>query len=170
MTKMETLKVTAAGDREIVMTREFDAPRSLVFDAMTRPELLKRWYFGPAGWTLSVCEIDLKVGGTYRYVWSRPGRPDMGMSGVYRDIVQPDRIVQTESFDESWYPGEALATFVLMEQDGKTTLKLTVLYESLEARDGVHRSEANKGLAEAYDRLEELLASPALKNGFEKRR
>ncbi len=103
-----TLKVSTTGDREIVMIRVFDAPRALVFEAMTRPQLLRRWFFGPPGWTLTVCEIDLKVGGRYRYVWRRPDGAEMGMGGVFREVVPPERIVQTEAFDESWYPGEAI--------------------------------------------------------------
>src|SRR3989442_94476 len=79
-----TLKVTTPTDREIAMTRVFDAPRRLVFDALTKPELLNRWFFGPPGWSLVVCEIDLKVGGAYRFVWRGPDGTEMGMRGVYR--------------------------------------------------------------------------------------
>jgi uncharacterized protein YndB with AHSA1/START domain len=158
MTNTGTLKVTTPTDRAIVMTRVFDAPRRLVFDALTQPELLQRWFFGPPGWSLVVCEIDLRVGGAYRYVWSRPGGTDMGMGGVYREIVPPERIVNTEAFDESWYPGEALVTTVLVEQGGKTTLTLTVLYESREARDAVLKTPMEHGVAAGYDRLAELLA------------
>src|SRR5262249_52644506 len=94
------VKIAGRGDREIVMTRVFDAPRRLVFEALTRPKLLKRWLGVRGGWSLAVCEIDLKVGGTYRYVWRRGG-PDgtsMGLRGIYREIVPPERIVNTESF------------------------------------------------------------------------
>src|SRR2546425_9367123 len=97
------LKVTAQSEREIVMTRVFDAPRRLVFDALTKPELLKRWLGVHNGWSLVVCEIDLKVGGTYRYVWRGPDGTDMGMRGIYREIVLSERLVVTESFDQSWY-------------------------------------------------------------------
>lgn len=92
-----TLKVEARGDREIVMTRVFDAPRRLVFDAFTKPELLKRWLTGPPGWTMPVCEIDLRVGGALRYLWRGPAGEEMGMSGVFREITPPDRIVGTEN-------------------------------------------------------------------------
>jgi len=145
-------------DREIAMTRVFDAPRSLVFDAWTKPELLRRW-FGPPGWSLPVCEIDLKVGGAYRFVMRGPDGAEMGMRGVYREIVPSERLVATESFDESWYPGEALDTTVLVEQGGKTTVTTTVLYESREARDAVLKSPMEHGLAASYDRLAELLAA-----------
>ena len=99
------LQVSTRGEREIVMTRAFAAPRTLVFDAFTKPELVKRWLLGPDGWSLPVCEIDLRVGGTYRYVWRHTNGQEMGMGGVYREIVVPERIVSTEKFDQSWYPG-----------------------------------------------------------------
>ena len=153
-----TLKVTAQGDREIVMTRAFDAPRALVFEAMTRPELLKRWFGVMAGWTLDVCEIDLKVGGKYRYLWRVPDGATMGMRGVYREIVVPERIVSTERFDEAWYPGGAVGTLVLREQDGRTLMTTTVLYDSREARDAVLKSPMEQGAGAGYDKLEEFLA------------
>jgi uncharacterized protein YndB with AHSA1/START domain len=150
-----TLKVTTPTDREIVMTRVFDAPRRLVFDAFTKPELLKRW-FGPRGWSLVVCEVDLKVGGTFRFVLRGPDGREMGMRGVYREIVPPERSVHTESFDD--YPGESQVTTVLAEQGGKTTLTATVLYPSREVRDAVLQSGMEHGAAESYDKLAELLA------------
>jgi uncharacterized protein YndB with AHSA1/START domain len=158
MTNEGNLKVTTRGDREIVMTRAFDAPRKLVFDAFTKPELVKQWLLGPPGWSMPVCEIDLRVGGAYRYVWRKAGVPDMGMGGVYREVVAPERIVSTEKFDQAWYPGEAIGTLVFVEQGGKTTVTQTVLYESLEARDGILKSGMEKGVAASYDRLAELLA------------
>jgi len=155
-----SLQVTTPTEREIVIRRVFDAPRRLVFDAHTRPELLKRWLFGPDGWSLAVCEIDLRVGGRYRYVWHRErDGTDMGMGGVYREIVVPERIVATERFDESWYPGEAVGTVVLVEEGGRTTLTQTILYESREARDIALKSGMNEGVAASYDRLAGVLAS-----------
>jgi uncharacterized protein YndB with AHSA1/START domain len=158
MTTPGNLKLTARGDLEIVITRAFDAPRKLVFDAFTKPELVKQWLLGPDGWSMPVCEIDLKVGGKYRYVWRRDkDGTEMGMGGVYREIVAPERIVATEKFDQPWYPGEAVGTFVLVEQGGKTTLTETILYESREARDGVLKSGMEKGVVASYDRLAKLL-------------
>jgi len=160
MTDAGTLKVTARGDREIVMTRAFDAPRSLVFDAWTKPDLLKRWLLGPPGWSMVVCEIDLKVGGAYRFVWRRDNDGhEMGMGGVYQEVVRPERLVATEKFDHAWYPGEALISTVLIEQGGKTVMTSTMLYESREARDGVLKSPMESGVAASYNRLAELLAS-----------
>jgi uncharacterized protein YndB with AHSA1/START domain len=155
-----TLKIAAQGDRELVLTRAFNAPRKLVFDAFTKPELVKHWLLGPPGWSMPVCEIDLRVGGKYRYVWRRDSDgTNMGMGGVYRDIVIPERIVATEKFDEPWYPGEAVGTIVLVEQGGMTTLTQTLLYESRAARDAVLKSPMESGVAASYNRLAELLAS-----------
>ena len=153
-----TLKVTTPSDREIVLTRVFDAPRRLVWDAFTKPELLKRW-FGPRGWSLVVCEVELKVGGGFRFVLRGPDGRDMGMRGVYREIVPPDRSVHMESFDD--FPGESEVTTVLVEQGGKTTFTATVLYPSQEVRDAVIKSGMEHGAAECYDKLAELLASGA---------
>src|SRR5260370_15872059 len=151
-----TLQVTTPTDREVVLTRVFDAPRSMVWDAFSKPELLKRW-FGPRGWSLVVCEVDLKVGGGFRFVMRGPDGRDMGMRGVYREIVPTERSVHAESFDD--YPGESQVTAVFIEQGGKTTLTATVLYPSKEVRDAVIKSGMEHGAAESYDKLAELLAS-----------
>ena len=152
------LKVTAQSEREIVMTRDFNAPRRLVFDALPKPELLKRWLAVFGGWELAVCEVDLKVGGTYRYVWRRSSDgSEMGVRGVYREIVPPERLVCTELFDEAWYPGESLITTTLAEQGGRTTFTSTILYESQEARDAVLKSPMERGVAASYNKLAELL-------------
>src|SRR3954453_6134663 len=151
-----TLNVTTPADRDVVMTREFDAPRHLVFDAFSKPELLKRW-FGPRGWSLVVCEVDLKGGGGFRFVLHGPDGKEMGMRGVYREIVPPERSVHMESYDD--YPGESQVTAVFVEQGGKTTLTATVLSPSKEIRDIVIKSGMEHGAAESYDKLAELLAS-----------
>jgi uncharacterized protein YndB with AHSA1/START domain len=153
------LKVTAQSDREIVMTRIFDAPRNLVFDAYTRPELLKRWLGIFGGWSMPVCEVDLRVGGKYRWVWRNTDGREMGVGGVYREVVPPERLVNTEKFDDAWYPGESLITATFVEQGGKTTLTATMRYESTEARDAVIKSPMESGVAKSYDKLAELLAS-----------
>jgi uncharacterized protein YndB with AHSA1/START domain len=155
------LQLTTRGDREIVMTRAFDAPRTLVWEAFTKPELVRQWLLGPPGWTMPVCEIDLRVGGRYRYLWRNSNGIEMGMSGVHREIVVPERIVATEKFDQSWYPGEALGTIVLVERDGRTTLTQTVLYESREAREVVLKSPMESGVAAGYDRLDQLVTAMA---------
>jgi len=160
MRHAESVIVGAQGERELLMTRAFDAPRKLVFDAFTKPELVQRWLLGPEGWTMPVCEIDLRVGGRYRFVWRRErDGSEMGMSGVYREIVAPERIVSTERFDEPWYPGEAVGTLVFVEQDGRTTVTQTMLYESRAARDSVLASPMEQGVEASYIRLDEILAT-----------
>jgi uncharacterized protein YndB with AHSA1/START domain len=163
MNDTAALKVTTPTDREIVMTRVFDAPRRLVFDAMSKPELLLRWLSGPPGWSMVDCDSDLKVGGAFRHVWRRSDGAEMAMRGVYRDIVPPERIVRTESFSFGCdaQAGEQVGTLVLTEQGGKTLLTLTVLYPSKEARDATIASGMERGVAASYDRLAELLASAA---------
>jgi len=156
------LKLTTPSECEIAITREFNAPRRLVFDAHTKCDLVKRWLFGPDGWSLAVCEVDLRVGGKYRYVWRKePAGKDMGMGGVFREVVVPERIVATEKFDESWYPGEAVNTLVLAESGGKTTLTQTMQYESREARDMALQSGMDGGMEMGYARLEKLFATIA---------
>ena len=154
-----TLKVTANGDREVVITRSFDAPRKLVWDAYTKPALLKRWlgvgYL--SGITLDVCEVDLRVGGKYRYVWKGPDNFRMGMGGEYLEVKAPERIVNTEKYDESWYPGGAVGTVVLSEKGGVTTVTTTMRYDSREARDAVLKSPMEQGLSAGFDTLEKLL-------------
>jgi uncharacterized protein YndB with AHSA1/START domain len=153
------LQITTPSDREIAMTRAFDAPRSMVFDAWTRPELLKRWLGVRGGWTFAVCEVDLKVGGKYRYVWRGPDGKEMGMGGVFREIVRPERLVATEKFDDPWYEGEALDTTTFVEKGGKTTATTTVRYASKAVRDTVLKSPMERGVAESYDKLDEVLKS-----------
>lgn len=155
-----TLKVTMPSDREVVMTRIFNAPRPMVFDAFTKPELLQRW-FGPRGWSLAVCEGDFKVGGWWRFVLRGPDGTEMGMRGAIRELVRPERVVHAESFDD--YPGESLVSTHFSEQDGKTTVTITVRYESKQIRDAVVASGMEHGAAECYDKLAEYLetASPS---------
>ena len=150
-----TLEVTTPSEREIVLTRVFDAPRKLVFDAFTKPELLKRW-FGPRGWQMVVCDIDLKVGGSWRYLMRGPDGSEWGLHGIYREIVPPDRLVHTQVLDD--VPGESLATTVLVEDRGRTTMKATLLYPSQEIRDAMLKSGMEYGAGASYDRLDEYLA------------
>jgi uncharacterized protein YndB with AHSA1/START domain len=154
------LKLEAMGDREIVMTREFKAPRKLVYASFTNPDLVKRWLAGPEGWTMTVCEIDLQPGGSYRYEWKKDKTgEEMGMGGVYKEVVPDERVVATEKFDMSWYPGGAVVTTMLAEQGGITTVQTTVAYDSKEARETVLRSPMDTGVEASYARLEKLLAT-----------
>ena len=152
------IDVTTPDDLEIRVTRVFDAPRSLIFACHTQPELVRRWLLGPPGWSMPVCEIDLRVGGAFRIVWRGPGGIEMGMGGVYREIAPPMRLVHTELFDVDWTGGETLVTTVLAERDGGgTSVTVTVLYASREARDAALRTGMERGMAASYDRLAEML-------------
>jgi uncharacterized protein YndB with AHSA1/START domain len=157
MTK--TLTVTTPSDREIALSRVFDAPRTLVFDALTRPDLVQRWMLGSMNAAMPVCEIDLKVGGSYRFVWRNPDGSEFAMHGVYREIVRPERLVNTQQFETAWLPGEAILTTTLIENGGKTTFTCTTLYETREVRDKILKSGMESGASASYDRLENLLAA-----------
>ena len=158
-----SLKVTTPSDREIVMTRTFEARRSLVWEAMSKPELLKRWLFGPPGWVMTVCDDDPKVGGTFRWAWRGPNGEELVMTGGYREVVPPERVVRTETFTMVGGPpmDEQLATLVLAEKGDETHLTITLTYDSKEARDGAIASGMERGVAAGYDRLDELLAKEA---------
>ena len=153
-----TLQVATAGDSQVVMTRVFAAPRQMVWDAFSKPELLKRW-FGPRGWSLAVCEVDHRVDGGFRFVLRGPDGRDMGMRGTYRELAAPERSVHVESFDD--WPGESTVTAVFAEQGGKTTMTVTVEYPSAQVRDIVLQTGMEHGAAESYDKLAELLAETA---------
>src|SRR5262249_12912557 len=103
--RKKELVVTTPSEREVTMSRVFDAPRELLVEAWTKPELLKRWLYGPEDWLLTVCRIDLRVGGALRFEWHHKSGKSMGLSGVYREISLPDRLVWTEIFDEDWTGG-----------------------------------------------------------------
>ncbi len=155
----ERVVVATPSDREVVITRSFDAPRQMIWDCHTRPELVRRWLLGPSGWEMPVCTIDLKAGGRYRYEWRNADGRTMGMGGIFREIEAPLKLVANERFDDDWTGGETLVTQAFAERSGKTHLTLTVLYASKEARDGAIASGMTDGLDAGYDRLEELAKS-----------
>lgn len=157
MRNKDTLKIQPSGDRELVITRLFDAPHEMVFEAFTKPVLLKRWLLGPPGWTMPTCAVDLKVGGTYRYVWRNDEGEELGVTGTFKEIIRSVKLVHTEKFDEAWFPGEAIMTTTLSNQNGKTLLTGTILYETKEARDMVIESGMEEGVGQSYDNLEEIL-------------
>jgi len=157
MTKSAPLKVTTPSDREVVVTRVLNAPRAMVFDAHTKPELVQQWLLGPPGWTMPVCEIDLRVGGKYRYVWKHADGRSMGMGGTFTEIVRPARIVATQLFDEDWTGGETIVTTEIAEKSGKSTLTTTVQYVSRAARDAALKTGMTTGMEAGFERLEELL-------------
>jgi uncharacterized protein YndB with AHSA1/START domain len=151
------LQVTT-GDCEIVMTRAFDAPRAAVFDAFTRPELIRRWQLGPDGWSMPVCDVDLRIDGKFHYVWCNDadGR-EFGLHGTYRAISPTERIVHVGNFDQPWYPDESTTTTTFVEQSGTTTVTMTQRFVSREARDIALESGMTTGVAASFDRLESVL-------------
>lgn len=162
MTIMETrpkVKVTLKGEREFVITRNFKAPRELVFDAMTKPALIKKWLNGPPGWSMTTCKVDLRVGGKFRYVWKNRSGQGMAMGGVYKEVKRPQRIVNTELFDDPWYEGDALSTTVLTEKNGVTLMTITARYQSKNVRDGILASPMEGGLEFSYQELDALLTA-----------
>ena len=152
-----TLHLTKPSDREIQIKRMFATPRERVFAAFTEPALLKRWFIGKPGGTLAVCDVALKAGDSFRYVWRDPDGSEMGMSGVCLEFKRPERIVAKERWDQPWYPGEATGTITLIEEGGVTTLTQILRYESQVARDMVLQTMIEHAMALGYERLAELL-------------
>jgi uncharacterized protein YndB with AHSA1/START domain len=144
------------------MTRLFDATPELVFDALTKREYVAKWLLGPEGWSMPVCDIDLRVGGEFRYVWrSDENGTEFGINGKYREIEAPGRIVHTELFNDDWTNGESVVTNTIAEESGKTRLTMSVAYSSKEARDMVIETGMSKGVAVSFDRLEGILGESA---------
>nr|AHZ45584.1 activator of Hsp90 ATPase 1 family protein [uncultured bacterium] len=158
MTQSPALEVTIPSEREVRIVRTFNARRELVFRAWTEPDLVKRWIAGPEGWSVTKSEGDVRAGGNYRIEWSGPDGASMGMDGTYREIDPPTRIVSVESFDEAWYPGDALVTTLFAEDTPEqTTVTMTILYESTTARDTAVASGMTEGMAMTYGSLDRLL-------------
>jgi uncharacterized protein YndB with AHSA1/START domain len=155
--KVGVTTLTTPTDREVVITRIVDAPRRLVWDAWTKPEHVPNWMLGPEGWTMPVCEIDLRPGGTWHFVWRRSDGTEMSMNGVYKEVVPPERLVNTERWGPEW--PETLNTLILNEKGGKTTMVSTMLYPSKEARDAALKTGMKEGMDVSYIRLEEYLRS-----------
>ena len=142
-------------DREVVITRIVDAPRRVVFDAWTNPKHVSQWLLGPEGWTMPACEIDLRPGGSWRYVWRKSDDAEMAMGGSYREVVPPERLVSTEKWGPEW--PETVNTLVLTESGGRTTITLTVRYPNKEARDAALKTEMKEGMDQGFARLDTLL-------------
>lgn len=153
----EPLTITTPGDRQIVVTRSFEAPRDLVFLCYSKPELLRRWY-GMPDWTMPVCEIDFRVGGKWRFVTRAPGGFEMASQGLYSGIAAPERIEQTETYDDNWTGGETQNSVVFTERDGMTTAVTTVTYASSEMRAAAAASPMATGMEIGFKRLDTLLA------------
>ena len=152
------LVVTTPSDRDIVMTRTFAAPPSLVWECMTTPTLVRRWLLGPPGWEMPVCEIDLRPGGSYRYLWRHPDGREFGMGGSFHEIAPPHRLVSTERFGD----GEASVVHQLSESAGRTTLTLSMRFADRTARDGALKTGMTDGVEMSYQRLDAILARPPI--------
>jgi uncharacterized protein YndB with AHSA1/START domain len=151
-----TTTLTMVSDEEIAISRAFDAPRQLVFEAHTKPEHVMQWLLGPEGWTMPVCEIDLRPGGSWRFAWQHADGRKLEMTGVYREIVPPLRVVNTERWGPDW--PETVNTLQFSEEDGRTTVTQTVRYDSREARDAALATGMMSGVERSYELLDALLA------------
>jgi uncharacterized protein YndB with AHSA1/START domain len=158
-TQNKSLQITTPSDEEIRITRSFDAPRMMLWDAYTRPELVKRWLGQMPGWSWAECQMDVRVGGRYRWVWRGPEGAELAVGGVYREVVPGERLVNTERYDQAWYEGEAVGTVEFTEAQGRTTLVTTLRYGSKQIRDAVLQGPATSGMEMGYAKLDELLAS-----------
>ena len=153
------LSITTPSDREIVLTRTFKAPRTLVWDAVTKAEHVRRWY-GCAAFTFSTCEIDLRVGGAYRFTFGGPDGHVTTLEGIYTEVTSPERLVFLERFGMPGFTSdEYQVTSTFVEHGGKTTLTTTILHSSKENRDGQLNAGIDKGVEPAYERIAELVAT-----------
>ena len=156
----DAIEVTTPTDEEIVVSRLFDAAPALVFDCHTRPNLVRRWLLGPPGWTMPVCEIDLRVGGRLHYVWrSDDGGKEFGTGGVFTEIAAPHRWAHTELMDG--YPTESTNVYALTEEGGRTRLTLRMNFGSKDVRDMALKTGMTGGVGQSFDRLATLLAEGA---------
>ena len=149
------LEITTSSDVEVVISRAFDAPRRLVWDAWTRPEYIQQWMLGPDGWSMPVCENDVRPGGSWHFVWRKDSGSEMAMSGSYTEVVPPERLVRTEKWGPEW--PETINTLTLVEKDGRTTARETIRYASKKDRDAAMATGMSDGAAVSYDRLEKVL-------------
>ena len=158
-TKGSAMSVTMPSDTEIVVTRAFEAPRALVWQAYTEPAHLRQWMGGFEGWVMTACEMELRPGGAYRFAWRQEDGTELVISGEVREVDAPARLVSTESWGADW--AEALNTIDFVEENGVTTLTTTIAYPSKEARDAALATGMTDGMSTSYDRLEELLGTIA---------
>jgi uncharacterized protein YndB with AHSA1/START domain len=144
-------------DRELAATRVFQAPREAVFEAWTRPAAITSWMLGPDGWSMPVCDVDLRPGGAWHFEWRGPDGRQLGMDGVYRDVSPPGRLVFTEAWGGDW--PHTLNTIVLAEEDGGTRLTYTVEFVSTDARAAAFSTGMSQGMTQSLDRLAAHLAA-----------
>src|SRR5690606_982077 len=158
MATTSKLLIEQPSELEVEISREFAAPRELVFQAFSDPGLIKQWMLGPGDWTMPVCEVDLRAGGGYRHVWRKPGVPDMGLTGTFVEVTPPERLVATEVFDEDWTGGPTTVTTTFDDRAGTTVVTTLVRYASEAARDGALRTGMADGMEAGYQRLDDVLA------------
>jgi len=159
----EPLEVSLPNDLEVVVTRRFDAPRAVVWNCHTKPELIQRWMLGPDGWTMPVCEMDLRVGGKFRWRWrSETDGSEFGFVGEFREIEKPARIVHTERVDGADTDDEMIVTQTLVERSGKTTLTVVMRFSSRQARDATVGTGMTTGMEAGYARLDGMFASESV--------
>jgi uncharacterized protein YndB with AHSA1/START domain len=149
--------VTTPSDREVRVVREFDAPAKLIWDCHTQPDLIRRWMLGPPGWSMPVCEVDLSVGGAYRYRWRNDADgKEFGSGGEHREISPYQRLVTVERMEG--FDGESVNTITFDEHDGATTMTITMRFPNKEARDGAMQTGMSDGMAQSYDRIDDIVA------------
>jgi uncharacterized protein YndB with AHSA1/START domain len=152
------IKVTTPSATEIRISRWFNAPRHLVYRAFTDSAILKRW-LQPPGFSMTECSADMRVGGVVRFAWKGYAGGGMAITTVLQEVVPDKRIVGREKFDEAWYPGEAIVTQEFTDDNGGTSLTVTISYETQSARDGVLKTPMTDGMSTVYDQLEKLLGN-----------
>lgn len=143
-------------DREVVVRRVLAGPRRLVWEAWTSPQHLPHWMLGPPGWTMPVCEMDLRPGGSWRMVWRHPDEQELVMTGTYREVVPPERVVNTESWGPEWPETVNTVTFA-EESPGRTAVTLHILYPTSEARDAALETGMTEGMEATFRRLDGYL-------------
>lgn len=167
MPALAKAEVSLPSDREVKVTREFNASRELVYKAYTTPALVKRWLLGPPGWTMPVCEMDVRVGGTFRWRWrSDEDGKEFGFHGTFQEVAAPAKIVHTEFYDPGDVGGDmgngALITVELTENNGVTTLVSLMDFGSRETRDAAMSTGMTDGMETSYQLLDALLAEPGI--------
>lgn len=151
-----SLNATLPSAQTLQLMRHFKAPRQLVWDCHTQPALIRRWLLGPPGWRMPVCEVDLRVGGTYRYEWHSDNGLAMALSGTYREIEAPVRLSDTQMFDDNWTQGPADTRLEFFEDGDGTRIELLITYASEAARDFALSTPMMEGMEAGYARLEGL--------------
>ncbi len=158
MTRSAALDLTTPTETTVRIVRSLAAPRELVFEAYTTPELLRRWLLGPEGWTMPVCEVDLRPGGGYRYVWRKEGEAELALTGAYDEVEPPERLVARETYDDDWTGGTTtVVTEFEAQEDGGTLVRTTVEFASAEAREAAVRTGMADGMEAGFRRLERVL-------------